>query len=127
MDSGAASPTLNWWVNDEKYANTKVVLGELEHVSRYLWSLEKGDLGPAVRRFNANPNGPYAKQKLENARQKEKIWQGQTLHGRNAEGNLRHDYSKNPELRKTMSSADIERAIESVKPLEDPRPQYLGY
>jgi RHS repeat-associated protein len=127
VDSGVASPTLNWWVNDERYANTKVVLGELEHVSRSLWALEKGDLGAAIRKFNANPNGDKAKDKLENALEKEMILQKQTFHGRNAQGNLRHDYSKNPELRKTMTPADIKRAIESVRPDEDPRSQYLGY
>jgi RHS repeat-associated protein len=49
------------------------------------------------------------------------------LHARNAQGNLRHDISKNPELMKMMTPSAIERAIRDVKPLEDPRPHYLGY
>jgi hypothetical protein len=96
-------------------------------VSRYLWSLQKGDLGKAVRKFNANPNGDHAQDMLENARLGEKIWQRDTLHARDVQGNLRHDVSKNPELRKTMTSGEIESAIRNVKPLEDPRPYYLGY
>jgi hypothetical protein len=57
----------------------------------------------------------------------EKNWQRETFHGRNAQGHLRHDYNNNPELSKMMSSKEVEAAIRNVKPLEDPRPYYLGY
>jgi RHS repeat-associated protein len=121
VEGGVVKPTLDWWVRSG-FEDKKVVLGELEHVSRYLWSSEKGDLAAAIRSFNANPNGPYAKEKLENARLVEKNWQNRTLHGRPN----RHAMDKNPELGKQMSPAES-RKIESIKPLEDPRPEYLGY
>jgi RHS repeat-associated protein len=125
-EGGVVKPTIDWWVKPG-YENTKVVLGELEHVSRLLWSSEKGDLAAAVRKFNANPNTIDAKLKLENARLVEMKWHDLNLHNRNVHGNLRHDVSANPELRKTMTSKEVERAIQNVSPHEDPRPYYLGY
>jgi RHS repeat-associated protein len=123
VEGGVSRPTLNWYVNDERYASTKVVLGELEHVSRYLWSSEAGrDLAEAVRKFNKNPNADKAKEKLENARLKEKIWHDQNIHD-----NRRHIINSNPKLRDNVHPLDIQKAIRSVEPLEDPRPAYLGY
>jgi RHS repeat-associated protein len=122
VDSGVARPTLNWWVQKE-HADDKTILGELEHVSRHLWSAESGDAGAAIRKFNANPNAPDAKLKLENARQVEKIWQLGTLHG----NPNRHDLNKNPKLWEKMTPTEIQNAIRNVTPMEDPRSKYLGY
>jgi RHS repeat-associated protein len=76
-DGQVSKPTLNWWVKPG-YEGTEVVLGELEHVSRYMWASTDGDLGPASSRFNANPNAPYAKEKLENARLVKKLGTSKT-------------------------------------------------
>jgi hypothetical protein len=122
VENGVVKPTLDWWVA-RGYEDKQVVLGELEHSSRYLWSSEKGDAGAAIRKFNENPNASDAQKKLENARLTEKIWQRGTLHG----SPNRHDTGKNPKLMKTMTPQEVERAIRNLKPLEDPRGSYLGY
>ena len=122
VESGVARPTLNWWVQKE-HMDDKTILGELEHVSRHLWSAESGDVAKAISKFNANPNGPYAKEKLEDARQVEKIWHLQNLHG----NPNRHDLNKNPKLWEKMTPTQIQNAIRNVTPMEDPRPQYLPY
>jgi RHS repeat-associated protein len=123
VKDGVSRPTLDWYVNDEKYADTKVVFGELEHVSRYLWASAAGrDLAEAVRKFNKNPNAEKAADKLENARQTEKNVQRGDLHS-----NGRHIITSNPKLLEKVSPTEIQDRMQHVKPAEDPRPDYLGY
>ena len=120
---GVARPQLNWWVS-ENHMDDKTILGELEHVSRDLWSLgEGGDLSKAIKKYNANPDGTDAKKMLENARQSEHRWHLDNIHG----SPNRHDLNKNGELWKKMTPAEIQNAIRTLAPIEDPRPHYLGY
>ena len=111
-------PTLDWWVRPQ-YKDTDVVTRELQHVSRWLyWQSKGGDGAAAVRSFNRGPNGiGFLKQKMENARFSESIWQDQNIHG----NPNRHDLTKFPA--KAMDPADIRRRIENVGPIEEP---YLG-
>ena len=110
-------PTLDWWVRPQ-YKATTVVKSELEHVSRWLYWQQTGDGAAAVHSFNRNPTGIGSlRQKMENARFSESIWQGQNIHG----VPNRHDLTKFPE--KAMDPADIRKLIENVGPVEEP---YLG-
>jgi RHS repeat-associated protein len=119
------TPALNWWVRPE-FKNTKVVIGELEHVNRYLWWQSKhGDGQVAVNSFNRNPKGVgELKTKMGNERFIESVWQDANIHNHN-----RHSLDKNPELSETMDPAVIQQAIKSVRSIEEPQigNPYLRY
>jgi RHS repeat-associated protein len=121
-DRGDARPTINWWVNDA-HKGDQTILGELEHTSRNLWSAEFGPVSAAIKQFNANPHAPQAQKKLENARLREKITQTDDIHG----SPNRHDLNTNPKLWIKMTPGQIDDAIRSITPMEDPRPHYLGF
>jgi RHS repeat-associated protein len=109
-------PTLNWYVQ-RNYLNTTVVTSELEHVNRYLYWHGEGDFGAAVRSFNRNPNGFDAlKSKLKKEYREETVW-----HENNIHKNFRHQLQSFPEKR--MDPNEIIKAIQNVRPVEEP---YLG-
>jgi len=80
--------------------------------------------GKAIKKYNANPDGTDAKKMLENARLTEHRWHLQNIHGSRPN---RHDLNTNKKLWEKMTPTEIQNAIRTVTPIEDPRPHYLGY
>jgi hypothetical protein len=112
-------PNLNWYVRPE-FKNTHVVKAELEHVQRYLYWQQKGDGADAIKKFNRDGGGlSRLNLVMEAARQAEHTWHLQNLHG----SPNRHDVNDNPELKRFMSSSEIQQRIQSLHAVEEP---FLG-
>ncbi|MFZ1218807.1 MAG: RHS repeat-associated core domain-containing protein [Chthoniobacterales bacterium] len=111
------TPKIDWYVRDGFQA-TNVVTKELQHVSRYLWWIGKdradGDGAVAIKHFNRNPTS-FSDFKKTLQRAVDDEW---TEQYNNMDGNGRHTLDKNTAT--PMDPADIKKAIENVKPREEP-------